>query len=71
MTRVSRSTGTKTSGDHRPRRLKRWLPYLVGMLTEIAHDDTESRLGWCDDQAEFEFGLDLLPNGIEQLNGRQ
>ena len=60
MARVSGSTGTETSGVH--------CPFLVGMLTEIAHDDPESTLGWCDDQAEFEFGLDLLLNGLEQIN---
>ena len=47
------------------------LPYLMGMLAEIAHDDPDSTLGWCDDQAEFEFGLDLLLNGLEQINRRQ
>jgi AcrR family transcriptional regulator len=47
------------------------LPYLVGMLAEIAHDDPDSTLGWCDDQAEFEFGLDLLLNGLEQINRPQ
>lgn len=42
------------------------LPYLVGMLAEIAHEDPDSTLGWCDDQTEFEFGLDLILNGLEQ-----
>jgi AcrR family transcriptional regulator len=41
-------------------------PHLVGMMTEIAHDDPEDTLGWCDDQTEFEFGLDLLLDGLEQ-----
>ncbi len=42
------------------------LPFLVGMLAEISHDDPDSTLGWCDDQAEFEFGLDVLLEGLEQ-----
>lgn len=42
------------------------LPYLVGMLTEIVHDDPDSTLGWCDDQSEFIFGLDLILNGLER-----
>lgn len=42
------------------------LPLLVEMLAEIAHDDPDSTLGWCDDQSEFEFGLDLLLDGIER-----
>lgn len=43
------------------------LPYLTGMMMEIAHDDPDSTLGWCDDQTEFEFGLDLLLDGLEHL----
>jgi len=42
------------------------LPYLVEMLGEISHDDPETTIGWCDDQTEFEFGLDLLLDGLEQ-----
>ncbi|MGF7236722.1 MAG: TetR/AcrR family transcriptional regulator C-terminal domain-containing protein [Frankia sp.] len=43
------------------------LPYLVEMMAEVAHDDPDSTLGWCDDQFEFEFGLDLILDGIERL----
>lgn len=43
------------------------LPYLVGMMMEVAHDDPDSTLGWCDDQTEFEFGLDLILEGLERL----
>ncbi len=43
------------------------VPNLVGMLTEIAHDDPGSTLGWCDDQAEFEFALDLILDGLDRL----
>lgn len=42
------------------------LPNLVGMMTEIAHDDPDSTLGWCDDQTEFEFGLDLILDGLDR-----
>jgi AcrR family transcriptional regulator len=42
------------------------LPHLVAMLAEVAHDDgPEGTLGWCDDQTEFEFGLDVLLEGLE------
>ncbi|WP_350347689.1 TetR/AcrR family transcriptional regulator C-terminal domain-containing protein [Agromyces sp. G08B096] len=41
-------------------------PNLAGMLAEVAHDDPGSTLGWCDDQTEFEFGLDLLLDGLER-----
>jgi AcrR family transcriptional regulator len=43
------------------------LPNLVAMLAEIAHDDPDSTLGWCDDQTEFEFGLDLILDGLDRL----
>jgi AcrR family transcriptional regulator len=43
------------------------LPHLVGMMAEIAHDDPDSTLGWCDDQAEFEFGLDLILDGLDRM----
>lgn len=43
------------------------LPNLVEMLSEIAHDDPDSTLGWCDDQTEFEFGLDLILDGLDRL----
>ena len=42
-------------------------PHLVGMLAEVAHDDPNSTLGWCDDQTEFEFGLDLILDGVERM----
>jgi AcrR family transcriptional regulator len=42
-------------------------PHLAAMLKEIAHDDPSSTLGWCDDQTEFEFGLDLILNGLDSL----
>jgi AcrR family transcriptional regulator len=42
-------------------------PHLAAMLTEIAHDDPDSTLGWCDDQTEFEFGLDLILDGLDKM----
>lgn len=44
------------------------LPYIVGMMMEVSHDaDDDASLGWCDDQTEFEFGLDLTLDGLERL----
>ncbi|MGD2100984.1 MAG: TetR/AcrR family transcriptional regulator C-terminal domain-containing protein [Acidimicrobiia bacterium] len=43
------------------------LPYLVEMISEVAHDDADSTLGWCDDQTEFEFGLDLILDGLDRM----
>jgi AcrR family transcriptional regulator len=46
-------------------------PHLAGMLADIVHDDPDSTLGWCDDQAEFEFSLDLLLDGLDRLRQAQ
>ncbi len=46
------------------------VPYLVEMMMEITHDDPDSTLGWCDDQFEFEFGLDLILDGLERLRDK-
>jgi AcrR family transcriptional regulator len=43
------------------------LPNLAGMLREVAHDDPGSTLGWCDDQTEFEFGLDIVLDGLDRM----
>ena len=43
------------------------IPYLVSMFRQVAHDDPDSTLGWCDDQTEFEFGLDLILDGLDKL----
>ena len=43
------------------------LPYMAGMMMEITHDDPDSTLGWCDDQTEFEFSLDLILDGLERI----
>jgi AcrR family transcriptional regulator len=40
-------------------------PHIVGMMAEISHA-SESTLGWCDDQFEFEFALDLILDGLER-----
>ncbi|HEX4397996.1 MAG TPA: TetR/AcrR family transcriptional regulator [Trebonia sp.] len=46
-------------------------PNLAGMLADIVHDDPDSTLGWCDDQEEFEFGLDIVLDGLDRLGGRR
>jgi len=43
------------------------IPHLVGMFMEVAHDDPDSTLGWCDDQTEFEFGLDVILDGLDKM----
>ena len=47
------------------------LPHLFGMMAEISHDDPDSTIGWCDDQSEFEFGIDVLLDGLDRANSRQ
>ena len=46
------------------------LPHLAAMLAEVAHDDPDTTLGWCDDQTEFEFGLDLILDGLDRLRAK-
>ena len=44
------------------------LPLFVEFIGAISHVDGEDQtLGWCDDQTEFEFALDVLLDGIERL----
>lgn len=46
--------------------MKEQLPYLAGMTRAIAHEGPDGTLGWCDDQTEFEFALDVLLEGLER-----
>jgi AcrR family transcriptional regulator len=41
-------------------------PNIAAMLEGVTHDP-DTTLGWCDDQFEFEFALDLILDGLEQL----
>ena len=36
------------------------------MVAAEMHDAADPTLGWCDGQAEFEFTLDLLLDGLER-----
>lgn len=40
------------------------MPHLIAMVASEVHDSGENMLGWCDSQAEFEFTLDLLLDGL-------
>jgi AcrR family transcriptional regulator len=44
-------------------------PHIANMVSDISHD-ADTTLGWCDDQVEFEFALDLLLDGLERLRDR-
>jgi AcrR family transcriptional regulator len=52
------------AGDASLEQLLMLAPHLAAMLADVMHDDPDTTLGWCDDQTEFEFGLDLLLDGI-------
>ena len=45
-------------------------PHIVEMVTQITHD-ADTTLGWCDDQFEFEFAIDLLLDGLERLRDKE
>lgn len=47
------------------------VPHVLEMLAEVAHEEPGATLGWCDDQTEFEFGLDLLLDGLDRLAGHE
>jgi AcrR family transcriptional regulator len=61
------SEGAADQPQGPPPELGEQFPHLVGMLADISHDDPDSTLGWCDAQAEFEFGLDLILDGLDRL----
>ena len=42
------------------------LPYMMGMIAEVAHDQTDPSIGFCDYPAEFAFSLDLILDGLER-----
>lgn len=46
------------------------LPLSPARVLEVAHDDPDSTLGWCEDQSVFEFGLDLILDGPDRLRDR-
>ncbi|MFD6138712.1 TetR/AcrR family transcriptional regulator [Promicromonospora sp. NPDC060271] len=47
------------------------VPHMVEMLAAVSHDDADPTLGWCDDQTEFEFGLDIILDGLDRLAERE
>lgn len=42
------------------------LPHITAMVASEIHAHDGDTLGWCDSQAEFEFTLDLLLEGLER-----
>ena len=46
------------------------LPHIVAMVASEVHDNDGDMLGWCDSQAEFEFTLELLLDGLAREAGQ-
>ena len=44
------------------------MPHLTAMAEAEFHDNNDPTLGWCDSQAEFEFTLDLLLDGLARAS---
>ncbi|MCH8563142.1 TetR/AcrR family transcriptional regulator [Nesterenkonia sp. YGD6] len=47
------------------------MPHLAAMVEAEVHTSHDPTLGWCDSQAEFEFTLDLLLDGLARLNAAE
>jgi AcrR family transcriptional regulator len=45
-------------------------PDLAELMRIVAHDDQSTLGSGCDDQFEFEFGLDVILDGLERLRER-
>jgi hypothetical protein len=58
-------------GGEELERMRLFVPHLAEMLEQVVHDDPDSTLGWCDDQTEFEFGLDILLDGFERRRQKE
>ncbi len=63
-------TATEDASEEMLAEMATQLPYLSGMMSEIVHEGPDSTLGWCDDQTEFEFGLDLMLDGLDRVLDR-
>jgi AcrR family transcriptional regulator len=47
------------------------LPYMAAMAAAELHDADDPTLGWCDTQAEFEFTLDLILDGLARAGEQE
>lgn len=66
---LTMDAGDSPSSGEDLEQMRAFVPNLAAMLDEVVHDDPDSTLGWCDDQTEFEFGLDILLDGIARRSG--
>jgi AcrR family transcriptional regulator len=47
--------------------MREHFPYIAEIVTKVTHEQDSVIGSGCDDQFEFEFGLDLLLDGLERL----
>jgi len=52
-------------------RFAEFVPHLAAMAASEIHANDENVLGWCDSQAEFEFTLELLLDGLARAAARE
>jgi hypothetical protein len=68
-----RAISSQAPGAIVPRRAQNGDDHLAGDVSlflvpdGVAHDDPETTLGWCDDQTELEFWLDLILDGLDTM----
>ena len=61
----SPATGADDQSDDELEQLAEALPHITAMIGSEIHVNDGDVLGWCDSQAEFEFTLDLILDGLE------
>lgn len=57
---------TAELADEQLARMAAMLPHVAAMVASEIHANDGETLGWCDSQAEFEFTLDLLLDGLDR-----
>ena len=67
---VGESEGSNIPSHEQLDQMEPLVPNIVAMLRVVVHDGRDLTLGWCDDQSEFEFGLDLILDGLERAAAR-
>jgi len=66
----SPSVDPETQATMPPEMAQRY-PYITELIMAVYHDEASVVGPGCDDQYEFEFALDLLLDGIEQLRQQE
>jgi AcrR family transcriptional regulator len=66
----SPSVDPETQATMPPEMAQRY-PYITELIMAVYHDEASVVGPGCDDQYEFEFALDLLLDGIEQLKQQE